>query len=114
MNIIKEMLVKKTLDEFYDTYKKIGEGYIINHKGGEAIYEEIEAKFGKIEAPDDVKKTIIYNCKKAYHIFYSQYNHYSDADKAKLFKMYCKSSLVEWYLNSLLKKDGTGQIITFD
>lgn len=111
--IIQDILINATLKEFYYTYDMTGEGMIVNHIGGAALYDKIEKEVYKIEISAEDKKTIWNQCKKDYNFWYAQYNRHSVEQQKKKLEGFYKSSLAEFHLNSLLNTKGTGQILSF-
>lgn len=114
-NLINDILINSVLKEFYKTYLMDEKtGIIVNHKGGAMLYDKIEKELHKIEVPQEEKKRIWAECKKGYMFWYAQYKDYPKEEQKKLLEQYYKSSLCEYHLNSLLKPDFTGQVISFD
>lgn len=105
--------LSKLLDDFYGLYSRTGNGIIVNHKLGADLYNKVDKELYKLEIDQSIKNEIWNECKKWYSLFYDQYKNESKEFKKELLHNYYKSELIAYHMNSLLKSDGTGEIISF-
>ncbi len=109
--LIKDILIKNTLNEFYDLYMKHGKGIIVNHTAGSFIYDHFSKETGKIDLSDEVKSNVKKECINNFNLYYSYLKRYSIDEKKKVFNIFYKSKLAEYKLNSFLEKDFSGEIL---